>query len=65
MANRRAERLEIAGVEGVSGCTDYFVFHGVAILRYAAHRRYDRNIGRRTYGNMADFGRYRRGDICV
>ena len=32
MANRRAERIKIAGVEGVSRRADYFVFGGVAMF---------------------------------
>ena len=43
MANRRAERLEIAGVEGVSCRADYRIYDSVAIFRHAVARRIDRN----------------------
>lgn len=32
MADRRAERIEIAGVEGVPRRADYFIFGGVAMF---------------------------------
>lgn len=41
MANRRAERIEIAGVEGVPRCADHLVYHSVAMFRYAIAGRND------------------------
>ena len=63
MADCRAERVEIASVEGVSSRADNRIYRVMAIFRYAAYGRYDWNVGRRINGNMANLRRYRVGDF--
>lgn len=43
MANRRAERIEIASMEGMSRRADYLVHHSMAMLRYADNGRDNRS----------------------